>query len=116
MTIDPTTGRIVGQVFPKLEKYYLISYRPSGGAEFAASFGPGRYSVFTCVDFKGDGYNFTSPTEYGSWLGNFPVRFTTNLQQVYFGKPEFLSSIKLFVSSKRTCLYRKVSYRNLELS
>ena len=86
MTIDPTTGRVVG------EHYFIAVDRGSpesitlGGAEFAASFGPGRYSVFTCVDFKGDGYNFTSPTEWGSWLGNFPVGFTVNLNQVYFGE------------------------------
>ena len=62
----------------------------TGGAEFAASFGPGRYSVFACVDFRVSSPSSTpaevTPTEYGAWLGNFPVRFTTNLQQVYFGK------------------------------
>ncbi|THH06986.1 hypothetical protein EW145_g3696 [Phellinidium pouzarii] len=67
MTIDPRSGRVVGS------------------AEFAASFGPGRYSVFACFDFQGDGFNISAPTEYGSWLGDFPVRFATNLQQVYFG-------------------------------
>lgn len=59
--------------------------RIAGGASFSSSFGPGRYSVFTCVDFKGDGYNFTSPTEYGTWLGDSPIQFTTNIQQQYFG-------------------------------
>ncbi len=28
-----------------------------GGASFSASFGPGRYRAFTCVDFKGAGYD-----------------------------------------------------------
>lgn len=64
----------------------LILCALSGGAEFAASFGPGRYSVFTCVDFKGVNVEFTKPTEFGVWLGNFPIKFATNLQQVYFGK------------------------------
>ncbi len=71
-------------------KYHSIL----GGAEFAASFGPGRYSVFTCVDFKGDGFDIKSPTEYGVWLSDFPVRFSTTLQQVYFGNETLLSSLK----------------------
>ncbi|EJD01967.1 glycoside hydrolase family 92 protein [Fomitiporia mediterranea MF3/22] len=78
MTVDPNTGHVVG------------------GAEFAASFGPGRYSVFACFDFRGDGYNFTAPTEYGSWLGNFPVRFATNLNQVYFGFVSELGALLTF--------------------
>ncbi|KAG6836178.1 hypothetical protein H0H93_010583, partial [Arthromyces matolae] len=67
MTLDPSTGKL------------------EGGAEFSASFGPGRYSAFTCVTFKGDGYDLGEPTEYGIWLGNFPVRGTTDLLQVYYG-------------------------------
>ena len=109
MTIDPTTGRVVG------EHYFIAVDRGSpesitlGGAEFAASFGPGRYSVFTCVDFKGDGYNFTSPTEWGSWLGNFPVGFTVNLNQVYFGE---LNHMEMGLA----CLfYCKASSRSWEL-
>ncbi|KAF9044979.1 glycoside hydrolase family 92 protein [Panaeolus papilionaceus] len=62
-----------------------VSARVKGGAEFAASFGPGRYKAFTCVDFKGQGYQLGKPTEYGVWLGNFPVRGTTDLLQVYYG-------------------------------
>ena len=34
--------------------------RVKGGARFAASFGPGRYQAFACVDFKGDGYDLVS--------------------------------------------------------
>ncbi|KAI5118656.1 hypothetical protein M0805_002576 [Coniferiporia weirii] len=78
MSIDPNSGRVIG------------------GAEFAASFGPGRYSVFACFDFRGDGFEITPPTEYGSWLGNFPVRFTTNLQQVYFGFISELGALLTF--------------------
>lgn len=33
---------------------------PAGGAHFEASFGPGRYRAFTCVDFKGEGYELVS--------------------------------------------------------
>ncbi|KAH8112965.1 glycoside hydrolase family 92 protein [Phellopilus nigrolimitatus] len=78
MNIDPGTGRVIGS------------------ADFAASFGPGRYSAFACFDFRGDGYNFSAPAEYGSWLGNFPVRFTTNLQQVYFGFISELGALLTF--------------------
>ncbi|KAF8965760.1 glycoside hydrolase family 92 protein [Flammula alnicola] len=67
MTLDPATARVIG------------------GASFSASFGPGRYSAFTCVDFKADGYTLGSPTEYGVWLSNFPVRGSTNLLQTYYG-------------------------------
>jgi putative alpha-1,2-mannosidase len=67
MTIDPDTARVVG------------------GASFSASFGPGRYNAFTCVDFKADGYTLGKPTEYGVWLSNFPVRGSTNLLQTYYG-------------------------------
>lgn len=73
-----------------------------GGAHFEASFGPGRYRAFTCVDFKGDGYDLVSssrlislaildltniiqgpPTEYGAWLADFPVKQTVTLTQLY---------------------------------
>ncbi|KAG6841013.1 hypothetical protein C0991_002643 [Blastosporella zonata] len=67
LTLDPDTGKL------------------EGGASFAASFGPGRYQAFTCVTFKGDGYDLGKPTEYGIWLGNFPVRGTTNILQLYYG-------------------------------
>uniref|UniRef100_A0A8H7XU12 Glycoside hydrolase family 92 protein n=1 Tax=Psilocybe cubensis TaxID=181762 RepID=A0A8H7XU12_PSICU len=67
MTLDPDTARV------------------EGGAEFSASFGPGRYSAFTCVDFKAEGFTLGKPTEYGVWLSNFPVRGTTNLLQTYYG-------------------------------
>lgn len=84
MNIDPDTGRVTGADIPSPFLSYLTD-SCLGGAEFAASFGPGRYSVFTCVDFKGVNVEFTKPTEFGVWLGNFPIRFATNLQQVYFG-------------------------------
>lgn len=83
MTLDPDTAQVVG------------------GASFAASFGPGkhdyfpayaitemrtgRYSAFTCVTFKGDGFDLGKPTEYGAWLADFPVQGTTNILQLYYG-------------------------------
>ncbi|PPR02812.1 hypothetical protein CVT26_009598 [Gymnopilus dilepis] len=67
MTIDPDTARV------------------KGGASFAASFGPGRYKAFTCVDFKAEGFTLGAPTEYGVWLSNFPVIGSTDLLQTYYG-------------------------------
>jgi len=62
-------------------------FRLVGGASFSASFGPGRYRAYTCVDFKGDGYHLGQPTEHGVWLGDNPIQETTNINQVYFGEP-----------------------------
>ena len=42
MELDEKTGRVIG------------------GAQFAGSFGPGRYYAYTCVDFKGDGYDIVT--------------------------------------------------------
>lgn len=65
--------------------WYPTSLSFLGGARFASSFGPGRYNVYTCVDFKGDGYDFEAPTEYGVWLGNTPVQNSTQVIQLYSG-------------------------------
>ena len=45
----------------------------------------GRYSAFTCVTFKGDGFDLGKPTEYGAWLADFPVQGTINILQLYYG-------------------------------
>lgn len=63
----------------------LMMESHTGGAEFAASFGPGRYKAYVCVDFSGAGFTLGKPTEYGAWLANFSVRWTTNLEQLYYG-------------------------------
>ena len=60
--------------------------RITGGAEFAASFGPGRYQAFVCATFKGEGYELGNPTEHGIWLNNYPTTGTTSSAQVYMGK------------------------------
>ncbi|PFH46413.1 glycoside hydrolase family 92 protein [Amanita thiersii Skay4041] len=69
----------------------VMSFDPNtaevkGGASFAASFGPGRYSAFTCVTFKGVGYDLGAPVEYGAFLADFPVQGTTDILQLYYGK------------------------------
>ncbi|THV06347.1 glycoside hydrolase family 92 protein [Dendrothele bispora CBS 962.96] len=65
MVLNSTTARVVG------------------GASFAASFGPGRYNAFTCVDFRGEGFELGEPTEWGAYLVDTPVLGTTNVDQIY---------------------------------
>ncbi|KAI0672078.1 glycoside hydrolase family 92 protein [Trametes maxima] len=76
--LDPKTGRV------------------TGGAHFEASFGPGRYHAFTCVDFKGNGYDLGSPTEYGVWLGNFPVKQSETVTQLYTSFTDELGALFTF--------------------
>ncbi|KAI0703899.1 glycoside hydrolase family 92 protein [Cerioporus squamosus] len=78
MDLDETTGRV------------------TGGARFAGSFGPGRYNAFTCVDFKGDGYDLGAPTEFGAWLGNFPVKQTVTATQLYTSFVDELGALFTF--------------------
>ncbi|CUA70386.1 putative glycosidase Rv0584 [Rhizoctonia solani] len=78
--IDPTTGRT------------------TGGASFAASFGPGRYNAYVCVDVKGDGYA-TNVTEYGVWQGNSAVQHTVKLSQLYLGATNEAGSLVTYTPS-----------------
>ncbi|KAJ8088712.1 hypothetical protein PM082_013955 [Marasmius tenuissimus] len=66
MTIDPETGRM------------------TASGNYAASFGPDRYNAYTCVDFKGDGYDFDGPVEYGPYKINYPDLWGTDLHQHYY--------------------------------
>ncbi|KAF5373213.1 hypothetical protein D9757_010545 [Collybiopsis confluens] len=72
------------------------SARVMGGAQFAASFGPGRYTAYTCADFAGEGYELGQPTEFGTWLGNSPVKGQTDLNQQYFGFIDELGALFTF--------------------
>ncbi|KAJ3767377.1 hypothetical protein FB446DRAFT_652242 [Lentinula raphanica] len=67
LLIDPASGRVTGDAW------------------FEGSFGPGAYHLFTCVDFKGEGYDFSGPTQYGSWSFNIITQNKTNLSGVYSG-------------------------------
>jgi len=78
MTLDPSTARVTGQ------------------AQFAASFGPGRYTAYTCVDFAGQGFELGAPTEYGTFLADFPVQGQTDLNQLYFGFIDQLGALFTF--------------------
>lgn len=82
-TIDPDTAQV------------------KGGASFAASFGPGRYRAFTCVTFRGDGFELGKPTEYGVWLADFPVQGTINNLQLYYGFIDELGALLTFNPAPR---------------
>ena len=51
-----------------------------GSSFFQASFGPGHYRAFTCVDFRivspESSPQPVTPVEYGVWSSNGPVRGT----------------------------------------
>ncbi|OAX39419.1 glycoside hydrolase family 92 protein [Rhizopogon vinicolor AM-OR11-026] len=76
--------------------------RVTGGARFASSFGPGRYNVYTCVDFKGYGYDFEAPTEYGVWMGNSPVQYSTQFIQLYSGFVSEMGALLTFPPSSNS--------------
>ncbi|KAI0922609.1 hypothetical protein AcV5_009537 [Taiwanofungus camphoratus] len=78
MELDPDTARV------------------TGGASFQASFGPGRYRVYTCVDFQGEGFDLGKPVEYGAWLGDYPVKQSVNINQLYFGFRDELGALFTF--------------------
>ncbi|KAH7921949.1 glycoside hydrolase family 92 protein [Leucogyrophana mollusca] len=82
--VDPSTGRV------------------TGGARFAASFGPGRYNAYTCVDFKGDGYDIPSISEYGVYIGDEPVKYSTTFTQLYSGFVSEMGALIGFPPSSNT--------------
>ncbi|KAF7966871.1 hypothetical protein HWV62_36683 [Athelia sp. TMB] len=88
--VNPTTGRV------------------TGGASFQASFGPGRYKAYTCVDFQAEGYNLTGPTEFGIFLSDFPVRYSTSIQQVYYDQLGALLTFKPAKTKKDTTILARV--------
>jgi hypothetical protein len=42
----------------------------------------GRYNAFTCVTFQGEGFTLGSPTEFGVWSNDKPVRNVTTIPPV----------------------------------
>ncbi|KAG6888312.1 hypothetical protein C0995_009249 [Termitomyces sp. Mi166 len=44
----------------------------------------------------GEGYDLGKPAEYGIWLGNFPVRGTTNILQLYYGFVDEIGGLLTF--------------------
>ena len=55
------------------------------GSTYAASFGPGQYRVYTCMDLKGVGFDIGKPKEFGTYLGNSPIRGLVDGGQEYTG-------------------------------
>ncbi|KAF8193206.1 glycoside hydrolase family 92 protein [Mycena galopus ATCC 62051] len=58
--------------------------RMTASANFATSFGPGRYDAYACVDFKGEGYTFSGPSEWGPYKINYPDKNGVDLSQHYY--------------------------------
>lgn len=78
------------------------SGRITGGASFAASFGPGRYRAFTCVDFKGENFDIASvsviPSPFSSdrtILRAYPRRAEHSLETRVSNRPHTSSSFTL---------------------
>ena len=61
-----------------------------GGGNFRASFGPGRYNVFGCVNFgieaEDGSVHAATPIEWGVYGGNQALLNLTNSNQVYAGR------------------------------
>lgn len=64
MQLNTSTARVTGihHGLILISQYRTDNYvhHRAGAADFQASFGPGRYRVYTCVDFQGDGYDIVS--------------------------------------------------------
>ncbi|KAN0133092.1 Glycosyl hydrolase family 92 domain containing protein, partial [Lactarius tabidus] len=87
ISIDPTTGRV------------------TGGSSFQASFGPGRYNAFTCVDFRIVSPKYppqpVTPLEYGVWSSNGSVRGTVTDAEVLKNPSDPLGALLTFPGLKR---------------
>ncbi|TFL02330.1 glycoside hydrolase family 92 protein [Pterulicium gracile] len=78
LKIDTITGRI----------------RTSG--QFMSSFGPDRYNAYACADFKGDGYDFDGPTEWGAYKINYPALGMTDIHQHYVSWDQDMGGLETF--------------------
>ncbi|KAJ4470945.1 glycoside hydrolase family 92 protein [Lentinula aciculospora] len=70
------------------------------------SFGPGEYHLFTCIDFKGEGYDFQSANEYGSWTFNSVTQNKTNLSGIYSGSSGALLTFQPATNGTTSILVR----------
>ncbi|KAI0260072.1 glycosyl hydrolase family 92-domain-containing protein [Gloeopeniophorella convolvens] len=85
ITIDPATGRV------------------TGGSNFQASFGPGRYNAFTCVDFRvttSGSPQLAVPLEYGVWSSSGVLNGTVSESQVSAGFFSPLGALLTFPPAK----------------
>ncbi|KAG1889430.1 glycoside hydrolase family 92 protein [Suillus subluteus] len=101
IVVDITNDGLISNTEPVVN-VNTTTGRVTGGARFASSFGPKRYSVYTCVDFKGDGYDFEAPTEYGVWMDNAPEQNSTQLIQLYSGFVSEMGALLTFPPSSNS--------------
>ncbi|KAH9934470.1 glycoside hydrolase family 92 protein [Epithele typhae] len=73
--------------------------RVTVGATFAASFGPGTYRAYACMDFKGDGFTLGAPSEFGTYLGNSPILGLNDGLQEYTGYRSELGALLGFAQN-----------------
>lgn len=71
----------------------------SGHANFAPSFGTGRYDAYVCVDFKGDAYDLGAPTQYGAWDGDTPTLNATDFSSFNLGSGAEAGALLTFAPS-----------------
>ncbi|KAJ7096562.1 glycosyl hydrolase family 92-domain-containing protein [Mycena belliarum] len=81
--LDITNDGQVSAITPELNINPKTG-RMTASANFATSFGPGRYNAYTCVDFKGEGYAFSGPSEWGPYKINYPDKNGVDLSQHYY--------------------------------
>ncbi|KAJ7051298.1 glycoside hydrolase family 92 protein [Mycena amicta] len=81
--LDITNDGQVSAILPELT-INPMSGRMVASANFATSFGFARYDAYACVDFRGEGYSFDGPTEWGPYKINYPDKNGVNLLQHYY--------------------------------
>ncbi|VDB96722.1 unnamed protein product [Peniophora sp. CBMAI 1063] len=67
VSINTTTGRVTAL------------------AQFQASFGPGRYTTYGCVDFAIEGSSDAQLVDFGIWQSNTPLSRLHDAKQIYLG-------------------------------
>ena len=97
-------------LFPRIA---LLTQTPAG-ATFAASFGPGTYRAYVCVDFKGDGFDLGKPAEFGTYLGNSPIRGLNDGLQEYTGYRSELGALLGFATVAWYSLGGQISDAEME--
>ncbi|TFK55634.1 glycoside hydrolase family 92 protein [Heliocybe sulcata] len=112
IVVDVTNDGSQTSTFP-LMTINTTTKRVTGGAQFQASFGPGRYTLYMCADFQVPGVDSVGAgvEEYGAWLGDYPVRWTENVEQMYYGFRDELGALLTFPANTTMVLTRVgVSY------
>ena len=68
-------------------------------ATMQASFGPGRYTTYGCVDFAIEGASSATLVDYGIWLGNTPLSRLHYVNQIYLSAYTFAveTRVRLYI-------------------